>query len=405
MRLDPSAATAVDARWPTTADAAYAYESDALFRARGQHSSDSFSPLPPPDEAIAGMWEDFEVDAYYPGRPVTQPGERAVKKTEPNDLWQWPHATKPQPFAVAGKVAHRDTPGARAYEEEKRERERLELAECRPAHSATPAPGSTWQPRFAELDAKERARRQRYLATRRHLETQASHAHDARVRASERTDGPRPETRQFRARPAPKAMLASDAYQRLLEEDSYRAARRHVRAAAKLREARAPGAHEQRLQAVALGWRHGRPPPQESNAGATRAPKRRGVTRPQPFRLTEPTPEAEKVARVLEDMRLDDERARARSWGGAVPQRPATATAAASSLTHQQRAYLALGSAAGRRDPPTTRAARLRAEHVSVVGIYRAFDHLALRNLSWAFLNDTDRHRCISQPPLTNSRQ
>jgi hypothetical protein len=313
--------------------------------------------------SIAAMWNGFHVDDYYP----SQENEMAVAHSKPKgpikttDAWQWPKATKPEPFAVADKLPQRPTKGMLAYEAEKRMKEEAEMASVRPTPKARPAPRDTWEPKFAEMKAKEEARRRQYEASRRRLETAARR----RLAREESPVAQEQETpsRQFRARPAPRQILDSDVFQQMLEEDSYRQARRRVRAARALQLARAPGAHESRLQAIALGWdrksktmRHeGKRKEAKINNGAK-------VTTPRPFKLTEATPESEKVARVLAKMAHDEATGHEQRWpfsGRRGPQqRPV-------GLSREGQAYIALGRAAGQRSPATTRAARLRGAHVS----------------------------------------
>lgn len=360
-----------------------------------------------PDHLIADMWRDFAVDDYYPRHEAlgdddasedddevaqARRRQRLQRRNEARTPWQWPQPpTVPQPFQLT--PLRGPTQAMHDYAQQQLLREQQQLDECKTQIRAQPAPPATWQPRFAAMQDRELARRQRHAATRRQLAATARENLIAQARRRQQEQAAlvaQPPT--FKARPAPRHILQSDAYHQLLETDAYRQARREVIARSKLQQARAPGEMERRLQAVALGWdsrlkrmvtqadrrpgaNSGRPPPTGSDRAAAQVQQedepqrdRRKKTEPRPFQLTAPTPAKVKVARVLEDMRQEEEHGKEQRWPFQAPRKPPTLP---TGLTPDTKAYLALGKAAAVANrersgtTATTRAARLRQAHVS----------------------------------------
>eukprot|EP00045_Choanoeca_perplexa_P014557 m.172241 g.172241 ORF g.172241 m.172241 type:complete len:671 (+) comp16715_c0_seq1:2533-4545(+) len=258
-----------------------------------RHSSQPYHINYHPDP-ITSMWDGFCVDAYFAADEEVleniQTGYYVEVDAAAVQQQQQRTAPKPvKPFLVASKPTHRVTKGMIEYQQDKERRRVLDEYECTKRPVPTQLPASTYDEESAHK-LKEQAQRHEAFRSRRMLlrERQRQHTqqqqHEQQRKLRELSQVP-----DFKARPAPTKMLRSDRYAQLKEKDFYRKIRIQIQAEEKLKQAKAPGAMEERLWVQQHAAQH----KERGMAGVqVQAPpqhtyKRKSqVTVPQPFNLT-----------------------------------------------------------------------------------------------------------------------
>ncbi|CAH1792580.1 unnamed protein product [Owenia fusiformis] len=256
------------------------------FRSEQSYLSDRY--VPSAMARIDDMWENFSVEDYAPRERQAKPKQRRNSVTSSTssthsrrkedagresltDTSRWRHRiTIPEPFKMTVRDVQKSKSKSKSvqeFEKEREEKERLEEEECQKKFKAQPVPANVYVPMYDELQEKQESRRQfiREMSQEILLSTQKpfkfSKREDDKKRIRQRTssapyaiqDTNKKTSKEFKAKPAPSAILDDSITERIQEEEEYRKIRVKMRAEEMLRASKLPPNMEARSKEITVG--------------------------------------------------------------------------------------------------------------------------------------------------------
>ena len=219
---------------------------------------------------IEGMWDNFSIDDYAPRRSRAKQRSNSMSKLSRSSSMDkksdralsvtstdWKHrVTVPQPFKMTVRESFKERARSKTleeFEQNRREREKLEEEECQKKFKATPVPAHVYMPLYDEImEQKEARRREMHEAcveltksiekpfkfVKREEERKKQHRSSASSRAiAEMSKGKK---KSFKAKPFPEHLFNTSTEDKMLEEEEYRKIRVQMRAEEMLRKSQLP---------------------------------------------------------------------------------------------------------------------------------------------------------------------